>query len=247
METGSFGNGTGIRHFSDTDYFSRIPGAQLKADSGLALRQVKEALQGTFSATAGIAVRNPAVKIPFGKYAAETMEITPAKFLTVQAFGRRSFVVYQIPDGRGGWQLSSPEAHNYYVKSIDEQCRRRLKPLVRLIKAWNYRQRAGISSFYLELFITRYAHGVKTINYPVDFARVLALLQRKQLADLRDPMKISGLIAACPTPTKRQQALVKVKRAASQSKKAHAFAQANDAKKAFVEYKRLFKGAFPAF
>ncbi len=75
FETGSFGNGTGVRHYSDTDYFAVIPADNLHDNSSTALRQVKEALQTTFSTTSGIAVSCPAVKIPFGTYKSEEMEV----------------------------------------------------------------------------------------------------------------------------------------------------------------------------
>jgi hypothetical protein len=45
FETGSFGNGTGVRHYSDTDYFAVCASEKLYNDSGYSLRKVKEALQ----------------------------------------------------------------------------------------------------------------------------------------------------------------------------------------------------------
>jgi hypothetical protein len=80
FETGSFGNATGVRHYSDTDYFAAMPANKVYTDAAYTLRKVKEALQGTFPRTEGIAVNTPAVKIPFGQYASETLEITPCTF-----------------------------------------------------------------------------------------------------------------------------------------------------------------------
>lgn len=54
FETGSFGNGTGVRHFSDTDYFGVIPAEKLYDNSATSLRQVKEALQKRFWSTSGL-------------------------------------------------------------------------------------------------------------------------------------------------------------------------------------------------
>src|SRR5215204_7357225 len=56
FETGSFGNGTGVRHYSDADYFAVCKSENLKRDSSLTLRKVKEALQATFWRTSGIVV-----------------------------------------------------------------------------------------------------------------------------------------------------------------------------------------------
>ncbi len=65
FETGSFGNGTGVRHYSDTDYFAVCPSKELWANSSYTLQKVKEALQATFWRTSGIAVSTPAVQIPY--------------------------------------------------------------------------------------------------------------------------------------------------------------------------------------
>ena len=80
FETGSFGNSTGVRHYSDTDYFAVMPDAKLYDDSAYTLKKVKEALQVKFWRTEGISVNTPAVKIPFGSYASETLEVTPCTF-----------------------------------------------------------------------------------------------------------------------------------------------------------------------
>ena len=45
FETGSFGSGTGVRHYSDTDYFAVIPSSNLWADSAYSLKIVKETIQ----------------------------------------------------------------------------------------------------------------------------------------------------------------------------------------------------------
>ncbi|MGI8468955.1 MAG: hypothetical protein ACR2N3_10945 [Pyrinomonadaceae bacterium] len=47
FETGSFGNKTGVKHFSDTDYFAVCPEQHLRKNSSVALREIKEALQYT--------------------------------------------------------------------------------------------------------------------------------------------------------------------------------------------------------
>ena len=97
FETGSFGAGTGVRHYSDTDYFAVCPSKEMSEDSAYSLRKVKKALQDTFWQTEGIEVSTPAVKIPFGDYASETMEVTPGTFngLVDTPLGKRAS--YDIP------------------------------------------------------------------------------------------------------------------------------------------------------
>lgn len=151
FETGSFGNGTGIRHYSDTDYFAVCPTKNLKKDSALILRMVKEALQKKFWSTEGIEVRTPAVKIPFGQYTSETLEVTPCDFqgLVDTPLGKKA--TYDIATYGDEWMRSSPQAHNAYVRQQDERLDYKLKPLIRLVKAWKFYNSVPIKSFYLEL------------------------------------------------------------------------------------------------
>lgn len=48
FRTGSFGNGTSVRNFSDVDYFASIPNRNLTADSDLTLRKIWRALDARF-------------------------------------------------------------------------------------------------------------------------------------------------------------------------------------------------------
>jgi len=211
FEIGSFGNETGVRHFSDTDYFAAIPANNLYNDSAYTLRKVKEALQDTFWSTEGIAVNAPAVIVPFGQYASETLEITPCKFneIVETPVGKKSS--YDIPDFDGGWMQSSPLAHNAYVKREDERLSYKLKPLIKLIKAWKFYNNVPISSFYLELRTTKYAEGKTTIVYDIDLKNVIKILVEKELPSMQDPMGISGYVKACSSTLKYLDALSKAK------------------------------------
>jgi len=71
FRTGSFGNGTSIRGYSDVDYFASIPTKNLKSDSDATLRQMRDVLDARFPHT-GVAVRTPAVLAPFGTDASES-------------------------------------------------------------------------------------------------------------------------------------------------------------------------------
>jgi Second Messenger Oligonucleotide or Dinucleotide Synthetase domain len=130
FETGSFGNGTGVRHHSDTDYFAVCPSSEFWSESGHTLRRVKEALQNTFWKTEGIEVRSPAVRIPFGSYASETLEVTPATRNGLVSTPVGEKYSYDIPNSDGGWMQSSPGAHNAYVNRENDRLGGKLKPLI---------------------------------------------------------------------------------------------------------------------
>jgi len=246
FETGSFGNDTGVRHYSDTDYFAVIPANYLHKDSSYDLNNVKTSLRYTFPRTDGIKVSCPAVRIPFGTYASERMEVTPCCFggLVETPLGKARR--YQIPNCSGGWMFSSPEAHNAYVRNIDDKLSQQVKPLIQLIKAWKYYNNVPIKSFYLELRVTKYAEGESSIVYDIDLQRIFSSLYKLELASMRDPMGISGLIPACKTDAKKLEALSKLKTAATRAEKAIQAKEKGNIDNAFYYWNLLFNNKFPA-
>jgi hypothetical protein len=245
FETGSFSNGTGVLHYSDTDYFARCPQINLGNNSAMALRKIKETLQYTFPRTTNIEVKSPAVRIPFGRYASERLEVTPVfygGFISTPIGQRHS---YYLPDYAGGWMLSSPYAHNAYVAQQDKRLGGRLKPLIQLVKAWKFYNEVPITSFYLELRVTKYAESRSTIVYDIDVRNVLKLLHHNQLASIQDPMGISGYVKACKTDAKKEKALSRLATAYSRSVKACDIRVAN-VDQAFYWWQLLYNGQFPA-
>jgi hypothetical protein len=246
FETGSFGNGTGVRHYSDTDYFSVIPADKLHSNSSTSLRLIKEALQKTFWSTSGIIVSCPAVKIPFGTYKSEELEVTPCFNGGLVETSLGNFRKYHIPDCASGWMYSSPRAHNAYVEHHDKRLNRKLKPLIQLVKAWKYYNDVPISSFYLELRITKYAEAETVIVYDIDVKNILKKLLDIDLAAMRDPMGISGLISSSPSEIKKETALSKLRTAVSRVDKAAASKSKDNIDDAFYWWNLLFNSKFPS-
>lgn len=116
FRSGSFGNGTNVRNYSDVDYFASLSASAIKTDSSSTLSAMASALRKRFPTTYDIRVDSPAVVVPFGSDASEAHEIIPAE-LTSSSNPR----MYRIPDGSGGWMSSSPQAQNDYVRKIDDQ------------------------------------------------------------------------------------------------------------------------------
>lgn len=245
FETGSFGNGTGVRHFSDTDYFARIPADKLYQNSATSLRLIKEALQETFWSTQWIIVSSPAVKIPFGKYKSEELEVTPCCYNNIITTTLGNFNRYKIPDWQGGWMFSSPKAHNEYVAFHDKRLYGKLKPLIQLVKAWKYYNNVPIISFYLELRITKYAETENAIIYDIDVKNVLKKLLEIELASIKDPMWISWLIPCSSSLTQKLDALSKLNTAVTRAQKA-VDSRINNIDDAFYWWNLLFNDYFPA-
>lgn len=245
FETGSFGNGTGVRHFSDTDYFAACPVNKFNDNSGTTLRNVKEALKETFWNTNGIIVTTPSVQIPFGVYASETIEVTPCTFNGLVSTPVGSKASYDIPNFDGRWMKSSPPAHNAYVQREDDRLKGKLKPLIQLIKAWKFNNNVPLSSFYLELRVTKYSEEETSIIYDIDVKKVMKMLYDNDLASIIDPMGISGYIKPCNTDAKRDEALSKLSTGHTRAEKAYEQREI-DVDKSFYWWNLFYNNEFPA-
>ena len=243
FRTGSLGNGTSIRGYNDVDYFASIPRENLKQKSSATLREVRDVLDVRFPNT-GVAVRTPAVLVPFGTDASESTEVVPADFIGEDENG---YPIYEIPDGSDGWMKSSPSAHNAYVTNINDELGKKVKPLVRFLKAWKYYQNVPISSFYLELRVAKYASGEKTIEYSFDVRSVLKMLWDNELAAIQDPLGISGYIYPCSTDAKKSDALSKLETALVRAQKARDAEEAEKIRDAFYWWNLVFNGYFPSY
>lgn len=240
--TGSFGNGTSISGYSDVDYMASIPTTSLMRDSSFSLSKLRNALATRFPNT-GVRTSCPAVVVPFGTDAKETTEVTPADHLRT----RNGFEIYEIPDCSNGWMEASPDSHKAYVRSLDTKLSHKVKPLIRFIKAWKYYQKVPISSFYLELRVTKYASKESSIVYSIDIESVLSLLQSIDLARIRDPMEISGLISPCKSDSDLEKAKSRVATALSRATKAREAEDWGDIKEAFSWWDKLFAYRFPRY
>lgn len=245
LETGSFGNGTGVRHFSDTDYFGIFKVIDVWDNSSYTLRKMKETLQATFWQTEGIIVQTPAVLIPFGKYESENLEITPAIFNGIVQTPVGKKASYSIPNYVGGWMKSSPDAHNAYVKGEDIRLGGKLKPLIQLVKAWKFYNNVQINSFYIELRVTKFLENQKSIYYDIDLVRIIKHFYDIKLASIIDPMGISGYVQACSSDPKKADALSKLRTGLIRSVKAYEQKE-KDIDKCFYWWNMFFGSNFPS-
>lgn len=240
--SGSANNGTNISRLSDVDFFASIPERKLKNNSSTSLREIKECLQGRFP-TSHIYVDSPAVVIDFGSGVWDIAEVIPADFIE-RSNGKN---VYDIPDGKGGWRRSSPSLHNTYVSSENIRLERKLKPLIRFLKAWKYYCNVPISSFYLELRVTKWMEDESFILYQADLHSILKKLDDCQLAAIQDPKGVSGYIYACSTQEKMNVALSKLSTARVRARKAYDAEYADNTKDAFYWLNTLFAENFPSY
>lgn len=243
FRTGSFGNGTNIRNYSDTDYFAVISSKNLNPNSGYTLGLMKNVLVNRFPRT-DIHVDSPAVVLNFGADASEKIEVIPAEYVGLT---REGWSIYNIPNRLNGWMRSSPGIHNAYVASQDTRLGNRVKPLVRFIKAWKYYNTPKVSSFYLEMFVASYAATQSTIIYATDVYLLFQKLWKNQLTSIQDPSGIVDNINACSSDAERAIALNKLRVATVQSADAFkAYKNGNEAE-AIRIFRLLYNGTFPQY
>jgi hypothetical protein len=243
FRTGSFGNGTSISGYSDVDYFASLPRDQLTQTSNSTLAKVRNALDARFPST-GVRVNCPAVEVPFGTTISETTEVVPADFIRKTDPG---YYIYDIPDCANGWMRSSPDAHNAYVLHHHQRLADKVKPLIRFIKAWKFYRQVPISSFYLELRVTKYSESESYISYSIDVKRVLRWLYDIDLAAIQDPMGVSGYIYACDSDAKLADAKSKLQRAVGRAEKALEAETTGKISEAFDWWNLVYSDNFPKY
>jgi len=239
---GSFGNGTNINGHSDVDYLSCLPTSALTRTSMASLIKVKNALVARFPNT-GVKISTPAVVCPFGKYKSEDTEVVVADYIREE----NGFNVYEIADGNDGWMKVSPDAHNYYVAEVNKKHGGKVKPLIRFVKAWKCYSDVPIKSFYLEMRVAKYADGESSLVYDIDVKRILAMLRDNELAAMQDPMGVGGYIYPCKTEAIKQDALSKLKTAATRAEKALEAEANQNTKTAFDWWRLLYNDKFPTY
>lgn len=239
--SGSANNGTSVCGHSDVDFFAHIPAEKLKRDSSISMREVKECLQNRFPATA-IRVDRPAVVLEFGLTDWDRVEVIIADYIENKE-GER---VFEIPGANGGWIRSSPLLHRKYISDHNDRLHKKLKRLIRLLKAWKYYRNVPISSFYLELRSTKYMETELFIVEKIDFVSVLRQLKSNQLADMQDPKGVSGYIKASKSDALRADALSKLNTALDRAEKARKSEDNGDMIDAFFWWNLVFDGHFPS-
>lgn len=239
---GSFGNGTNVSGYSDVDYLACMPISQFAISSKYHLSKVRDAVAARFPAT-NVTVRCPTVSCPFGTYRSEDTEIVVARYVK-EEYGDK---IYEIADCSDGWMRICPDAHNAYVKRVDEKLSGRVKPLIRLIKAWKFFQNVPISSFYLEMYVAMYASQEIAIVYPIDLKNILPQLKGSSLAAIQDPTGYSGYINPCKTAALKIDALSKLSTAATRAEKADMAVTNGAIEDAFGWWRLLYNDKFPSY
>jgi predicted nucleotidyltransferase len=242
FQSGSFSHGTGVKNFSDVDYFVSLKSDKPQLSYSI-LNSVKATLQERFPFTT-IRVARPAVVLDFGG-GYETVEIIPA-------FASQSVnddvMKFQIPGVATEWLESAPEAHVKYVNGCNQlPSYGKAKSFIRLVKAWKFYMDVPVSSFYLEMRAANYIARQTSVNYAYDLSIFFNELLSADLADMNDPTGTTGRIRACSTDYNKQLAIKRLETAAGRARNALIAHRNNNDSQAFYYWDLLFGGHFPAY
>jgi hypothetical protein len=243
FRVGSFENGTNVSGYSDVDQFAVIPEPSPRPDSHRLLVNVAAALRTRFPNT-GVRVNSPAVVLPFGQDPSESTEVIPVYEVGSTERGLRRFA---MPNGSSGWITAAPDAHDEYVRAIDQEHGGKAKSLIRCLKGWKHMRNVPISSFYLELVAAEYAKTQDTIIYDIDLRNVFEKILATGLAPHPIPGIAGEVLTPCKTIPHQADALLKVRDAAAWSREAVTLNFEGNIPAAFLRWDRVFNGNVPAF
>lgn len=238
---GSFGNATDVMAYSDADYLAWVPYDKCPSRSDTLLSRVRKTLKDRFPKTE-VNVRTPAVAVNFGS-GREKLEVVPARFSRTL----EGETVYEIAAGsEGDWMETAPSNHNRYVAEQHSRLDKKLKPLIRMVKLWNFTHGLRVSSFYLEMRTTKLMEDTGTILYDVDMRSALRHLASCRLRQLQDPTGLSGYIASTPA-SYMDRAIGKAETCRDLAVEAGRLEQKGDVSGAFECWGKVFNGWFPQY
>jgi hypothetical protein len=186
-----------------------------------------------------VRVSSPVIGITY--YNQPDFEVAPAWFK--ERIG--GFDVYWIAGRRDEWVLSAPGAHLAYVSQQNDRLGKRVKPLIRLLKAWKHNVGAPVSSFYLEMRTAEYAADETSIVYDIDLRNVISSIVTAGARDMNDPAHIVGRIPACASGEKRRSTLSMLRTAITQLEIAEAAKTAGDRSTYWLAMRNVFGSDYP--
>ena len=171
------------------------------------------------------------------------IDVVPGYFI---GFNSQRRPVYEIPDGSGSWLQTSPEAHNQYLRDCDDRSRGKLKRVVQVMKFWRGTRANDIplNSFHVEMVLASsgVCEGFK--SYSACVADAFRELAARSAASIRDPLGISGLIAASGSISQRVSAGSSLSAASDHAIRARNAELLGHSAEAVRQWQIVFKGEF---
>ncbi len=238
---GSYGRETIIRWSRDIDLMVALSDAywaRSKDDSRSFLYGIRNVLNAAYGETE-VSTKQVAVRMKLGD--GLQVDLVP----TFEAISGG----FYIPNGSGGWQLTNPPYHDALVTVANGRTNFGLKPIVRLMKAWNYANGRHLRSFHLEMIVERIWQNATILTpTPAMVAETLRCASDWVRSSFLDPWTSSGqMIDSYLSAAERDLAARMLDSDAADAKRALDFATQGEIAKAFERWNVVFRRQFPAY
>jgi hypothetical protein len=243
LANGSYARGTAVRRRRDIDTLVALNYLTYKDrydnDPDGMLRWLRDRLDREYGSTT-VTRSGVAIRMKLG----EDLQVD-----LVPSF-RRQGGGFFMPNGRGGWQATNPPFHDQLMTDANARTGSALKPLVRVMKAWNISGNgARLGSFHLEMLVERMWR--KATALPALPAAVAATLKAGGgwVRDaFPDPWAASGEnLDAYLSADARATSARTMDEDAVRAQAALDYAAAGQTEKAFERWSIVFGHHFPAY
>ncbi len=238
---GSTSHGTNVDGESATDCFAVIPKGRLIEQSGKALESLFAALEPHFPEAFLIDGR-PAIAVPFGPQKSDRHHVVAA--FAMESEGEHD--VFGIPGPSERWIEACPGGHSAWINRLDRAHGQRFKPLVRMIKSWNYGEGEPIWSFYLEHAVADYLATRDSGQYASDMQGIFTYLLESRLAPFKKSEGSNEPVYATSLADKFE-AMGPLRSALEKVKKARFCERHGNLPDAYFWWRKLFHYQFPAY
>ena len=154
---------------------------------------------------------------------------------------------FVMPNGSRGWMATNPPFHTALVGTADAAHQQTLKPLVRLIKAWNIAHGQQLRSFHLEMLVKRMWDGYAIGAWPAAVAGTLQVLGNWVGIAFVDPWRGTTRIDTYLSAQARAQLIRTITESAAAAATAEAHRLAGRIPAAFERWQLIYRHTFPAY
>jgi hypothetical protein len=239
---GSYDRGTIIRWRRDIDVMVALAydpyWARYGNDSGAMLRWLRDRLNAEYGDTT-VSTKQVAIRMALG----DGLQVD-----LVPTFERKN-EGFLMPDGKGRWRSTNPPFHSALMTTNNIRLSLKLKPLARLMKAWNEANGRHLRSFHLEMMVDEMWHAEATVG---DHPHAMADALRKGITWLKypmnDPWLDAGLVALDTylSDDERARVIRMFEADRKRADEAIALLAAGRTAEACARWTTVFNGRFPA-
>lgn len=234
---GSHRRFTLIRPERDVDVLAPLASAYwgvYEKDSRSFLYWVREKLKKNYSTTR-ISTRGLSIKLAFNVIEADV----------VPCFKRRG-EGFLMPDGSKGWMATNPPFHIDMMAASNVAHEEKLKPIVKLLKAWNTDNTHHLQSFHVELMTERIWAGRKIPTHPAAVASSLASMSKMVGGAFNDPWRPGQRLDLYLTASERDVAQRLLAADADRAATAESYRLSGKDAEAYERWKVVYS-SFPAW